>query len=277
MNRKTEEIRDLHSQVAIVTGGGRGIGRSTAQMLAEAGAKVAVIARTEDQLEETAALIRSAGGNVSVFPADVTDEQRIKHVTAEVERLLGPITLLINNAGSGKAAGPIWSGDADEWWRDVEVNLRGPYLCSRAVLPGMIARREGRIINIASNAGIRPVPYASAYSCSKAALLRFTDTLAESVEALGIRVFAISPGWVWTEMTEHAFKIMKEAMPDFQGIPDNEVYQPEVAAKLVVRLASGEADTLSGRYIHVNDDLDGLISDVKRIQEEDLYTLRLNV
>jgi 3-oxoacyl-[acyl-carrier protein] reductase len=275
MNHKTNRQKDHHSQVAVVTGGGRGIGRVIAQQLAAAGVAVAIVARTPKQLEQTASLIETNGGSVSTWAADVTDEKRISEVIVEVEQSLGPITLLVNNAGRSKSSGPVWEGDPDEWWRDVEINLRGPYLCARAVLPGMLSRRKGRIVNIASNIGIRPAPYTTAYSCSKAALLRFTDSVAESVKPMGVQVFAISPGWVWTAMTEHAVQVMKEVMPDFEGIPDSQVSSPELAANLVVRLASGEADNLTGRYIHVTDNLDELILNAGTIQEQDLYALRL--
>jgi 3-oxoacyl-[acyl-carrier protein] reductase len=266
---------DLTGQVAIVTGGGRGIGRSIAIGLAAAGTSVAILARTAEQIKETADLIHQVGGRVETFVADVTDEQRVNDIAAQVESSLGPITLLINNAAGGRSSGPIWEGDADDWWRDIEVNLRGPYLCTRAVLPGMLARQQGRIINLGTNIAVRPAPYVSAYSCSKAALLRLTDSLAESVRGFGIQVFAISPGWVWTDMTRRAVEIMKEMNPDFAGIPESEVDPPEKVVKLVLRIASGEVDSLSGRYIHVRDDLDLLLTDIQRIQEEDLYTLRL--
>jgi len=274
-NQESNQQTDLRSQVAVVTGGGRGIGRVIAQQLAAAGAAVAILARTQAQLEQTTSLIETTGGTVLAWPADVTDESRVNQVIAEIEQSLGPITLLVNNAGRNNASGPVWEGDPDEWWRDVEINLRGPYLCSRAVLPGMISRKSGRIVNIASNVGIRPHPYVTAYACSKAALLRFTDSVAESVKAMGIQIFAISPGWVWTAMTEQAVKVMEEVIPDFEGIPDSEVSPPELAGHLVVRLASGEADNLSGRYIHIQDNLDELILTAERIQKEDLYTLRL--
>lgn len=274
-SQETNKQEASRSQDAVVTGGGRGIGRVIAQQLAAAGVAVAIVARTSEQLEQTASLIETAGGSVSAWAADVTDEKRINEIIAAVEESSGPITLLVNNAGRSSSSGPVWEGDPDEWWRDVEVNLRGPFLCTRAVLPGMISRRKGRIVNIASNVGIRPAPYATAYSCSKAALLRFTDSVAESVQALGVQVFAISPGWVWTEMTEHTVRVMKENVPDFEGIPESQVSPPELAANLVVRLASGKADNLTGRYIHVTDDLDELILTAAEIQEQDLYALRL--
>lgn len=228
-----------------------------------------------EQLTETADLIHAQGGRVETFVADVTDEQHINAIAAQVADSLGPITLLVNNAASGYASGPLWAGDADEWWRDIEINLRGPYLCSRAVLPGMMARKQGRIINLGTNVAVRPAPYVSAYSCSKAALLRLTDSLAESVRSFGIQVFAISPGWVWTDMTRGAVVIMKEMNPAFEGIPESDVSSLEEVAEFILRMASGEADSLTGRYIHIKDNLDLLLADIQRIQEEDLYTLRL--
>jgi NAD(P)-dependent dehydrogenase (short-subunit alcohol dehydrogenase family) len=144
---------ELTGQVAIVTGGGRGISRSAAIGLADAGAAVAILSRTAEQLAETAELIHAQGGRVKTFVADVTDEQYMNAIAADVESSLGPITLLVNNAASGRASGPIWTGDADEWWRDIENNLRGPYLCSRAVLPGMHARQQGRMIDLGRQAG----------------------------------------------------------------------------------------------------------------------------
>jgi NAD(P)-dependent dehydrogenase (short-subunit alcohol dehydrogenase family) len=276
MTSEPQTNQNLHDQVAVITGGGRGIGRVIAQRLASAGVPVAILARSKDQLDEAESEIEASGGRVLAFAADVTDEARILDAAAEVEHTLGPITLLVNNAGSSRASGPLWTGDPDEWWRDVEINLRGPYICSRAVLPSMIARQQGRIINISSNAGIYPNPYVTAYSCSKAALLRLTDSLAASVQALGIQVFAISPGWVWTEMTERAVEKMKQMIPNFQGIPDSDICPPEMAAELVLRLARGEGDQLTGRYIHVKDDLDSMISNAEQIIASGLYTLRLN-
>ncbi len=255
---------ELADQAAIVTGGGRGIGRAIARALAGAGAKVALAARSRDQLDEAVASIKKDGGHAVAFAMDVTDQQAVERMVREAERALGPIDLLVNNAGILGAEGPIWEGTAEDWWRVLEVNLRGPFLCARAMLPGMIARRRGRIINVASNAGILPSPVFSAYSVSKAALLRLTDCLAEMTKAYGIGVFAISPGLVRTAMTQ-----------DRRNDVATSWVPIERAGALCVFIASGKADALSGRYLHVLDDIDGLVERADEIGRNDWYALRV--
>ena len=148
------EKDDLRGQVAIVTGGGRGLGRTFAHALAAAGAAVAVVARSSDELAEVVASIRELGRRATAITGDVTDRQAVEHVVHETERQLGPVDLLVNNAAILRTPGPLWEVDPDEWWRTMEVNVRGPFLCARAVLPGMIERGRGRIINVASGAGL---------------------------------------------------------------------------------------------------------------------------
>jgi len=270
-----EQDAALASRVCVVTGGGRGIGQAIAQELANHGASVAVVARTQEQLDETVASIESEGGNARSWSADITVDEQVRTVMEEIERELGPINLLVNNAGRASATGPLWLVDPNEWWRDVEINLKGAFLCTHAVLPSMIERGKGRIVNLGSNVAVRPTPNAISYSCSKAALLRFTDSLAESVSPLGLHVFAVSPGWVWTEMTEQAVKAMETNIPDFEGIPEEFVRSPERIAELVARLATGGADALSGRYIHVDDDLDAMLKNVGQIRNAELYSLKV--
>src|SRR5215831_15704847 len=155
MNYDSNQSRgELGGQVAIVTGGGRGLGRVFARSLAAAGAAVALVARSESQLAETAAEIGEAGGTALSFTADVADYTAAGRIVDQIERQLGPVNLLINNAGVATAIGPAWETEPRDWWRCFEVNLLGPYLFARAVLPGMIALGRGRIINVASGAGL---------------------------------------------------------------------------------------------------------------------------
>src|SRR5262245_46759765 len=190
----------LSNMVAIVTGGGRGIGRAVARALANAGAGVSIAARSENELTEAAALLREVSDRVAAIQTDVTDTVAVRRLVEETRRQLGPVDVLVNNAGTCHALGPVSEVDPDVWWRDVEVSLRGSFLCARAVLPDMLARKSGRIINMGSGVGLRPVPFVSAYSCGKAALLRLTDSIALETRGHGVSVFAISPGNVQTAM-----------------------------------------------------------------------------
>jgi NAD(P)-dependent dehydrogenase (short-subunit alcohol dehydrogenase family) len=160
----------------VITGGGRGIGRMLAQALARAGAAVGLIARSGRELAETVRLVEACGGTAAAAGADVTDEQAAAEAIATLVSRLGPVDLLVNNAGVSGPVGDAWLVDPGGWWRAVEINLRGVFLCSRAVLPDMAARGTGRIVNITSQAGVYRWPQVSAYSVSKAAVIKFTRT-----------------------------------------------------------------------------------------------------
>jgi len=264
---------DLADQVALVTGGGRGIGQAIAERLAAAGARVAVTARSVEELDDTVHAIQARGGRACALPADVTDQAAVESVVAEAERSLGAISLLVNSAGVLGPVGVMWEVDPEEWWRCIEVNLRGAFLYARAVLPRMIERRKGRIVSIASIAALVPVPDASAYGSSKAALVRFSESLAMEVAEFGIGVFSIDPGNVPTGM--HSFLAGSSAWLKRRGSHTPVFTPPQSAADLVARLASGHADALTGRLIHVHDDLDDLVRRADAIRKDDLYTLRL--
>jgi NAD(P)-dependent dehydrogenase (short-subunit alcohol dehydrogenase family) len=259
----------LNGQVALVTGGGRGIGRAIAFALADAGAVVAVIARSKTEVDETASAINGRGGRAIGLTTDVTDRIGVDASVAEAEKHLGPIDILVNNAGVSGSTLPLWETDPDDWWRTIEINLRGPMLFARAALPSMIRRRSGTIVNVGSYAGIRANTGGGfdAYATSKAALVRFTDTLAVSTDPFNVRIFTISPGLVHTAMTGTS--------DVFRSIPESEWSPPEAAASLVVRLAAGTGTALNGSFIHVDDDLDELLREAERIKIEGLYTLRL--
>lgn len=269
---------DLAGRVAIVTGGGRGLGPLIARGFAAAGAEVAVVARSEGEITATAERIRAAGGRAIAISADVTDRQAVERMVAEVARELGKVDILVNNAGLLRAIGPVWEIDPDLWWREIEVNLRGPFLCTRAVLPGMIERGRGWIINVASGAGTVPIPIGTAYTSSKAALINFTGSLAAETRGRGVSVFAIDPGTLRSPMNDYllTLPIMRQWNPWFHQIfEEGREHPPELAVALVAALASGQADALSGRFISVDDDLGTLLQRADTIVQDDLYTLRL--
>jgi 3-oxoacyl-[acyl-carrier protein] reductase len=251
---------ELEGQVVLITGGGRGIGRSIALELADAGAKVAVSARTRSQVEETAEEI----GGLAI-EGDVSRREDVEGMVAETEEMLGPVDLLVANAGiMTDEHGAGWELDPEDWWRVFEVNVLGVYLANRSVIPGMIERGRGRIVNVASGAAYLPGAPGTAYGGSKAAVHRMSEALAGQLRQHGIPVFSISPGLVRTALTEPFFG------DDAPWTPD------ECAPRLVRRLASGRLDALTGRYLHAeHDDVDDLERRADEIVENDLNAIRL--
>jgi NAD(P)-dependent dehydrogenase (short-subunit alcohol dehydrogenase family) len=274
---------DLSGHVAIVTGGGRGIGRLVAEALARAGAAVAVTARSGDQLAETVASITGEGGTAIALPGDVSDPDSVTEAVHQVEGRLGPVDLLINNAGISGPVGPIWEVDAGEWWRTFGVNLQGVFLFAHAVLPGMVARRAGRIINVASNAGAFRWPLVSAYAVSKSAVIKFTENLARETKDHGVKVFAVHPGLLPIGITA---TVLHGSFPSEtpagrvaawarRRLDEGHGATPESAVELVLVLSSGKADSLSGCYLSVHDDLRAIVTRAREVRADDLYTLQL--
>jgi NAD(P)-dependent dehydrogenase (short-subunit alcohol dehydrogenase family) len=242
--------------VAFVTGAGRGIGENVARALAEDGWSVVVGARTRSEVDAVAAAI---GGRA--VELDVSSPSSI----AEVFAAVGPVDLLVNNAGIGGRSSSFLDEGPDDWWRVFEVNVRGPYLCCRAVVPSMVERGGGRIVNVASGAAYLPLSGggSTAYGPSKAALHRFAELLAGELAPQNVFVFSISPGLVRTAMTEHFGD-------DAPWTP------PECAPTLVRKLATGRYDALAGRYLHAeHDDVDDLLGRIDDLRERDLNSIRL--
>jgi NAD(P)-dependent dehydrogenase (short-subunit alcohol dehydrogenase family) len=267
----------LDGQVALVTGGGRGIGRAIGEALAAAGARVALAARSGDELAEAVAAAEAGGGVARGWTLDVTDLGAVAGVVTDAEAALGPVTLLVNNAGTAQEPGPLWEADPGDWWRDLEVHVRGAFNCCRAVLPGMVERGGGRVVNIGSLIGARDEPYVTAYACAKAAFFRLTGTLAAETAGHGITVLCVSPGLVRTRMVEESLlgAAGRRWRPQITDVPPEEYTPAQRTGDLLVRIAAGEADLLSGRFLHAEDDLDELLAGAGRVAAEDLLTLRL--
>jgi NAD(P)-dependent dehydrogenase (short-subunit alcohol dehydrogenase family) len=266
----------LDGQVTLVTGAGRGIGRAIALALADAGAAVAVCARSGDDVTAVAGEIADRGGHALANRCDVTDRQQVQSMAAAVQEALGPVDLLVNNAGQFGPVSPLAATDPDQWWQALEVNLRGPLYCARAVLPGMLARGHGRIVNVCSGAGLAAIPMLSAYVVSKTAVYRLSENLAAETRGHGVMVFAIDPGLVRTAISEFALSCGEPSIEQWftDAFASQRDVSPESAAALVVYLASGAADVLSGRNIDVSGDVAQMVARAAEIQERDLYVLR---
>lgn len=244
--------------------------------LSQAGAAVAVCARSEDEVTAVAREIADRKGRALAVRCDVLHRHEVEDMVAQVEAALGPIDLLVNNAGRFGPIGPLAATDPDEWWQVLEVNLRGPLYCARAVLPGMLGRGHGRIVNVSSGAGLAAVPMLSAYAVSKAGLYRLSENLAAETRGQGVMVFTINPGLVRTAMSEAALACGEPSIERWfkDAFANQQDVSAESAASLVVALASGAADVLSGRYILANDDLAQMVARADEIEEQDLYVLR---
>jgi 3-oxoacyl-[acyl-carrier protein] reductase len=187
-------------EVAVVTGGGTGIGREIARSLAREGASVAVCGRTAATLEETAKLAMAAGRKAKAFLCNITRPEQVARLIEEVEDGLGPVSILVNNAGIARFA-PIWELSVEDYDAMMDVNVKGAFLCSRAVIPGMIERKRGRILNVASVAGVRPYPNQGGYVASKHAILGLSKVMALELQPHGIQVQTLSPGGVDTPLS----------------------------------------------------------------------------
>lgn len=267
----------LKGQVAIVTGAGRGIGRAIADQFAREGAHVALVSRTAKELNEVAEGIEKGGGKAGVWVGDTTQLEGVKENVSAIEKSLGPVDVLVNNAGVHNGFGPIWEIDPDDFWLDVTVNVRGVFNYCHEVSRRMVERKRGRIINMVGGGFSRPSPNFSGYGASKAAVMRLTETMAAELKAHGVQAFAMSPGLVKTPLnvTNMNRPIVQKYL-NLKGMFDQgKDIPPTVAAGIATALASGRLDALTGRVIQPADDLDRLATEADRIVEEDLMTLRV--
>jgi 3-hydroxybutyrate dehydrogenase len=252
----------LENRIALITGGGRGIGRAIAVAFATEGAQVAVAARTFEQVEQVAREIADKFSTRALpVVCDVSDVASVEKLFQDFNETFGRSPdILVNNAGIAESA-PLTKTTDDLWQRHLAINLSGTFYCTRAALPQMIARGWGRVINIASIAGKTGAPYIAAYSASKHGVLGLTRSAALEVAAKGITVNAICPGYVDTDMTTRGIEnITKktglsaaQAMESIKKMsPQNRIVEPEEVAALALLLASDEGRGINGQAINVD-------------------------
>ncbi|MFV0385150.1 glucose 1-dehydrogenase [Paracoccus sp. (in: a-proteobacteria)] len=246
---------DLKGKMAIVTGGGQGIGKAITLRLAAEGCKVAVFDLKPETAEQTAAEAKSAGGEVRVYGVDVADRAAVEAAVQAAESDLGPTWLLVNNAGWDKPA-PFLSTDSDLWDKIIAINLNGPLNTHKAVLPGMVERGGGRVVNIASDAARVGTATEAVYSACKGGMISFTKSIARELARSGVLLNTVCPGPTNTPMMqqvlgtgEQAVK-WKDAM--LRGIPLRRMGEPEDYAGIVAFLASSDAGFITGQAISVS-------------------------
>ena len=253
---------DLSNRIALITGGGRGIGRAVALAFARAGANVAVVARSENEVRRVAEEIRAECAVRAVHAVcDVSDVESVKRAFAQTTQEFGRnADILVNNAGIAESA-PLVKTSDELWHRHLAINLTGAFYCTRAALPAMIELGWGRVINIASIAGKTGAPYIAAYSASKHGLLGLTRSVALEVATKGVTVNAICPGYVETDMAGHAIenitaktgKSADEARAVIEQMsPQQRLVTPDEVAALALLLASHEGRGINGQAINVD-------------------------
>ncbi|MFJ9628707.1 SDR family NAD(P)-dependent oxidoreductase [Streptomyces sp. NPDC101175] len=247
----------LAGRTVLITGASRGLGRFFADVCAGAGARLVLTARSSRPLLDAADELRARDTEVLAVPADVTDPRAMSRAVERAVAAYGAVDVLVNNAGVPGPLGPLWETDPDQWWHTLDTNVRGTVRACQAVLPGMLSGRGGRIVNIVSEAGHHRWPHASAYSVSKAAVIKLTENLAAELRPHPVSVFAFHPGLLdlgitrshlarhptgdrWTDMVGDWLVDQRDS---------GRFAAPGDTARMLLRLASGEADRHSGRYL----------------------------
>lgn len=250
----------MEGKTALITGGGRGIGRTIALAYVREGAVVALSARSEEALEETASTINSGGGRALAVPADVTEDADVANLRSRIERELGQVDVLVNNAGSYLPR-RFLDYTMEEWEQTIGVNLLGTVRVTREFLPGMLERGRGRIVNVASTAGKYGSLFQSAYNASKHGVVGLTRCLALETAKTAVRVNAICPGFVETEMIDgakpHFAEILGQSLEQTEQtllsrVPIGRFLQPTEVAHLAVYLGSDESDGMTGQALTIS-------------------------
>lgn len=245
--------------VAVVTGGGRGIGAAVARALAAEGAAIIVAARHPDAIEKVAAEIRAAGGKAWAVPCDVTDAAGVHVLAQAAARRAGIVDILVNNAGVAHSA-PLAKTTLEDWNRVLAVNATGTFLCTQAFLPAMVLRKQGSIVNVASVAGLAGARYIAAYAAAKHAVIGLTRSVAAELEGTGVTCNAVCPGFVDTEMTQESVArvVAKTGKPADQALAamlasasQSRLITPDEVAQAVLALCDPKGERANGTAVTI--------------------------
>jgi len=237
---------DLDGKVALITGASRGIGQAIAEAYAAAGAKVVLASRKQAPLEEVAAIIRGKGGEALPIAAHTGSDEAINGLVAQVAEAYGGIDIVVNNAATNPHFGPMLTATETQWDKIVDVNIKGYFRVVKACVPSMKARGGGKIINVASVAGLMPGPGMGVYSVSKAAVLMMTEVLAVELAADNIQVNAIAPGFIKTKFSAAIWSNPQINDVVMKSIPQGRMAEPEELTGIALFLASGASSYTTG-------------------------------
>jgi len=270
----------LRGKVAIITGASKGIGKCIAETFAKEGCNLTILSRNLDEIRAAAEELKKSGVNVFPLKCDVSVPEEVKDMVEKTVSRFGKIDILVNNAGIYGPLGPLTENDLELWEKTIEINLIGTVTCTKFVLPHMIKAKKGKIVNFSGGGtGGPPTPTLSAYITSKAAIVRFTEIIAEEVKDFNIQVNSIAPGAVNTRLLDQvlaaAAKVDKKFLEKSIKQKETGGTPPEKVAQLVLFLASEDSNGITGKLISaVWDDYQNFGKRLDEIKDSQIYTLR---